>query len=203
MLKQALVAVSLLTISLPFYSQEVTVNKPKYGFTVGINRSNIEHNIKNVISQNDRIGLRLGVLAEFQLVKGLYFMPKAELSFNRGSLTYLEPNLFLRDYEIIPIGLEGKFNLAYKFREGKTLQPFILGGASYIQALEGKKESFEYSVGSTFAVEAGIGIERKFDHFIFAPELRYSRGLNNVNDNPIFYGNVYFHNFVVALVFKG
>ncbi len=87
MLKQALVAVSLLTISLPFYSQEVTVNKPKYGFTVGINRSNIEHNIKNVISQNDRIGLRLGVLAEFQLVKGLYFMPKAELSFNRGRLT--------------------------------------------------------------------------------------------------------------------
>ena len=123
MLKKITLITSLILICTPYYSQEVTVNKPKYGFTIGINRSHIEHNIKNVVSQNDRIGLRLGVLAEFQLVKGLYFLPKAELSFNRGSLTYLEPNLFLRDYEIIPIGLEGKFNLAYKFREGKTLQP--------------------------------------------------------------------------------
>jgi hypothetical protein len=200
MLKKVIIVVGVLLISLPYVGQE---KKATYGFSFGINKTKLEHNLKNSLSNDSRVGFRLGVLADLPLVKGLYFTPKAELSFYRSSLEYTEPGKFNRDYVVLPTGLEGRLHLIYKFREGKELKPFILGGASYILALNGELETFEYSSGSTFTADVGIGVERKFEHFIFAPEFRYSHGLTNVNENPLFNGDIFLHNFAVVLVLKG
>lgn len=202
MLKKAICAVSILIVSLPYYAQEE--KKATYGFTVGVNRSITEHNLQKITKDDNGIGFRLGIAADFQLIRGLYFTPRAELSFYDNALEYGQfGELDEGEYLIIPTGLETKVNFAYKFREGKDVRPFLMGGASYIASLSRELETFEYASGSTITADVGIGVERKFDNFIFAPEFRYSHGLSNVNQNPWFSGDVFMHNFAVVLVLKG
>lgn len=201
MLKKAITITAILLISLPYFGQEK--QKAKYGFLLGINRTSLEHSLNNAISEKNKVGFRLGIMAEYHLVSGLYFTPRAELSFYNASLEYLEPNLFQRDYQVMPVGLEGKLNVAYKFREDTDLKPYIVAGGSYVHSLDRELESFEFPSGSTFTLDVGIGVERVFESFIFSPEFRYSHGLNNVNENPVFNGDVLMHNFTVALIFKG
>tara|TARA_R110000868_G_scaffold63091_4_gene190167 strand:- start:419 stop:1030 length:612 start_codon:yes stop_codon:yes gene_type:complete len=203
MCKKIAITTGLLLVSTLFYGQDGIAKKSNFGFSFGVNYSSIEHNLSDVIRQSDRFGMRLGILGEFKLVKGLYFSPKAELSFNRGSVEYEVPNVFQRDYVLVPAGLEGKANFTYKFREGKKINPYAITGVSYIHSLEKELQTFEYGSQSYYAIDIGIGVERQFDHFIFAPEFRYSRGLTDVNQNPQFNGDILLHNFAFVLVFKG
>jgi hypothetical protein len=86
--------------------------------------------------------------------------------------------------------------LKYKSERRKNTRMYLLGGCKFgLEANVRKKESPSYGRLSTktsdFSIEYGVGLERFFEYFKFAPELRFSHGLTNLfvpNKSPFSQG---------------
>jgi len=52
-----------------------------------------------------------------------------------------------------------------------------------------------------FAIDFGIGFESSVKRFVFAPEIRFSYGLLNINENPVFQ-TLRYNNLSLILNFK-
>jgi hypothetical protein len=177
------------------------VSRWSYGFNLGVNYSNVlvdrQLLSKDVVSNG--VGLRLGLLADYKLSETVSISPKAELSFNRGTLDVPENDGSFSLYEVMPISMDFMTHFVFK-RDGSACNPYLLIGPKFsvpISDVNDNTTSFE--TGYNLAVDVGIGFEKAFSFFRISPELRYSFGLLNVNQNPIFQ-DVKFHN--LALVFN-
>ena len=85
--------------------------------------------------------------------------------------------------------------------KGKTI-PYILAGPNFRLPLKNKsKSSTEFENKPDLTLDFGIGLENRLKYFIFAPEIRYSLGLLNVNENPTFQ-SLNYHNISLVLNFK-
>ncbi len=73
--------------------------------------------------------------------------------------------------------------LKYRSQRFNNTRMYFIGGASYQFRTKGQDEANVdpiVTTGQDFAIEAGMGFEIYFKYFKFAPEIRFSHGLNNI-----------------------
>jgi hypothetical protein len=203
-MKKVVFVVGLLISSFAVFSQSDsnTIEKRlKYGFNLGINQSNVLDNRKlpSNASLSNNLGFRLGILADYKISKFLSVSPKAEVSFNNSEVNFTNFDGSQTEYEIMPISLDFMTHFIFK-RNNEKLSPYFFFGPNVkIPISEKNNNSTPYSTKSDFAIDFGIGVDKPFTHFHFSPELRYSFGLLNINQNPSIQ-SLYFHN--ISLVFN-
>jgi outer membrane protein W len=203
-MKKVIFVAGLLMSSLTVFSQSesgVNEKRMKYGFNLGINYSNLLDNemLPSNASLSNNLGFRLGILADYKISKFLSVSPKAEVSFNNSEVNFTNIDGSQTEYEIMPISLDFMTHFIFK-RNNEKLSPYFFFGPNVkIPISEKNDNSTTYSTKSDFAIDFGIGVDKPFTHFHFSPELRYSFGLLNINQNPSIQ-SLYFHN--ISLVFN-
>lgn len=203
-MKKVVFVVGLLISSFAVFSQSdsnTLEKRLKYGFNLGMNQSNVLDNGKlpSNASLSNNLGFRLGILADYKISKFLSISPKAEMSFNNGEVNFTNIDDTKTEYEIMPISLDLMTHFTFKKNNEKLSPYFFFGPNVKIPISEKNDNSTTFSTKPDFAIDFGIGVDRPFTHFHFSPELRYSFGLLNINQNPSIQ-SLYFHN--ISLVFN-
>ena len=84
----------------------------------------------------------------------------------------------------MPISLEFAPHLVFT-KKNDNLNPYVFIGPSIKLPVEERLPNTSLSpTGKDFAVDFGIGLNKALPCFNFAPELRYSFGLININKHP-------------------
>ncbi len=176
--------------------------KPYYfGITLGYNQSQFKVNrsasfILNdsfrVVSPQTGPGFNLGVVTNLKI--GEYFDVRflPTLSFAERNISYrrvLDKNA---STPAIPakfdaVLVEMPFHLRYKSAPYKDKRLFVIAGVKYTYDVATTSRSKQALRNETirisptdFAIEVGAGIQMYFPYFIFSPELKFSRGINNM-----------------------
>lgn len=202
-MKNVVLLTSMLCLSFIGFAQSES-SKPdrkiSFGFNLGTNYSNLyaKETLPDYASISNGVGASLGVFMDYSISKHLLFSPKIELAYNNCSV---ESDDETEDYNIFPISLDIMAHMKYKIGDGK-LTPYILAGPNLKLPLFNKpKNSSDFETDPDFAIDFGIGFEKLNQYFILAPELRYSIGLLNVNQNP-FLQSLNFNKISLILNFK-
>ncbi len=201
-MKRIVLSASFVCLSLVTFSQEESSKKCErlaFGFNLGVNYSNLigQNEIPENASMHNNAGFRLGVISEFRATNYFSIAPKAELSFNNSHITFNDG--VNERYDVYPINLSFASHFVFKLKNEKRSPYFLLGPNVRIPVVGKLNESNSYPTSSDFAIDFGIGLENHFSVFNFAPELRYSFGLLNVNRHPSIQ-SINFHN--ISLVFN-
>lgn len=206
-MKKAAFVAFLLLGSCTVYSQSLSESPEKsarYGFNLGLNFANAfsKNDLPANTSLHNSVGFSLGVLADYKLSKVFSFSPKAELAFFDSHLDRSKPDGTDTEYVIMPNAIDIKAHLTVK-KAGERLTPYLLIGPSVKIPIGNKpKVSTEFGNGYDIAIDFGIGLSKTYSRFNLAPELRYSYGLRNVNENPIL-KSMYFHNISLVVNIMG
>lgn len=205
-MKNAVLLTSILLCSFIVFSQKENIkddSKLKFGFNLGTSYSNLQS--KETLPNNaeilNGIGFSLGVLMDYSISENFLFSPKSELSFNNSSVEFVNGDNSNYSYEIFPISLNLMTHFAYKVGNSKVVAYFFAGPNLKIPISKKPESSSEFYTNSDFAIDFGFGLENRTKYFIFAPELKYSFGLLNINQNPTL-KNLNFHNVSLILNFK-
>jgi hypothetical protein len=175
------------------------------GFNIGCNYSNVFVLGENIGQIHNGAGFRLGLLASEEINERLTLSPKAELSFNDGTIVYSSSNL-QTTYEIYPINVDMMLHVNHKL-SGNKFGAYILAGPNIRLPIKSRSLNFNninlssYGNNPDIAIDIGFGYEKLKKYYCFAPELRYSIGLLNVNKDPAL-DHVYFHNVTLVFNFK-
>ena len=202
------VFVSILLISFfNAFSQvdnKVDIKRMKYGFNLGLNYPNLldDNKLPDNASISNNIGFRLGIIADYKISEILSFSPKAELSLNSSKVIFSNSDDSQTEYDIMPISMEFMAFAVFKNNNKKYNLYFFIGPDIKIPISEKPASSTTFSTNSDIAIDFGIGIDKAFTYFNFAPELRYSFGLRNINENPALQ-SLYFHNISLLFNFIG
>jgi hypothetical protein len=205
-MKTAVLLTSMMLCSIIVFSQTENIKndaKYRFGFNLGTNYSNLQS--KETLPSNAKIsnglGFSLGVFMDYSISENFIFSPKSELSFYKSSVEFVDTDNSNYTYEIFPMSLNFMTHFVYKIGNSKVVPYFFAGPNFKIPISKRPDSSSEFYTHSDFAIDLGIGLEHKTKHFIFAPELKYSFGLLNVNQNPTLQ-TLSFHNVSVVLNFK-
>lgn len=159
--------------------------KVQFGFNFGVNYANLYS--KKALPINMEISngpnFRLGLLSSIKFNDVISLWTKGELAFNQSKVLFsdLDNSTF---YKVMPISLEFAPHLVFTKNNG-NLNPFVFIGPSIKLPVEGRVANTSlYPTGKDFAVDFGIGLNKVLPYFNFAPELRYSFGLLNINKHP-------------------
>lgn len=180
-------------------------SKPKLGINAGLNLANsqvqsLQRGDNKGVNVMNGMGFRLGLMADWRLVKGLSFSPKAELVFNDSKIAVTDSNSKVKEYEVYPVTFDFAGHFTYRLFD-KGIAPYILLGPGYRIPLTDDKTLYAAQDGTVF-VDFGFGVEKQFRRFNIAPELRYSYGLNTDSDIPVV-ANLNYHSMVFVVNFKG
>jgi hypothetical protein len=200
-----------LTVALAFYtfiifaqteSKDID-NRLRFGFNLGANYSFLQS--KEALPDNSEIyngiGAKLGVFMDYSISRKFSFSPKTELAFNKSGIETSNSESLKSTYKIFPVSLDIMTHFVYKIGTGKTI-PYLLAGPDFRLPLKNNsKSSADFNNKPDIAIDLGIGLENGLKYFIFAPEIRYSLGLLNVNENPAFQ-TLNYHNVSLVLNFK-
>lgn len=200
-----------LTVTLAFcvfgvFSQTENKNidsKLRFGFNLGTNYSFLQS--KESLPSNAElytsIGAKLGVFMDYSISKNFLFSPKTELTFNNSGVKTTNNDNSISSYKVFPISIDIMTHFVYKIGESKTV-PYLLLGPNLRLPLEKiSKSSSGLKNKPDLAIDFGIGLENRLKYLIFAPEIRYSLGLLDVNENPAFQ-TLKHHNISLVLNFK-
>jgi hypothetical protein len=187
-------------------AQSSTDKRANYGFNFGLNYSNLRiEDVPNITPiQENKPGFRLGIVMDYRVTEHFHFSPKAELAFNNSSLVTPINNdgTFFLSTPIFPVSLELMTHAVFMAGKG-SFRPYVLIGPNYKANVKDRTQSTAlFSHRNDLAADIGIGFEKRFTHFTIAPEIRYSKGLFDVNLNPAL-KSVHYNNFVFAVNFKG
>lgn len=177
--------------------------KIRFGFNFGAHYSNLySHNsLPENAEISNGIGFGLGVLMDYSISEKFMISPKSELSFYNSSVDFAHNEGDIGRYEVFPAAVNVMVHFAYKTGKGKVL-PYFFAGPNYrIPVSLKNKETTSFNTNPDFAVDFGFGLENRLQHFIFAPELKYSFGFLNVNQSPLLQ-NLSFHTISLVLNFK-
>jgi hypothetical protein len=185
MKKVALITSILSLYSVFTFAQEsnlsVQKKKPKFGFSVGANYSSLDYS-QNKLSENVKskngLGLRLGILAEYKLLKLLAIEPRAEISFNNTEATIQTPGNPEGILKVMPVNLE----FISHFKIGKTSStatPYLLFGPNLKIPLN--KNNTYFKTNKNLALDIGIGLNKPLEFFRASPHFRYSYGIVDFN----------------------
>lgn len=199
-IKKMMIVFLLLSFSVVAFSQsEIGEKKSKYGIYMGFNHSDltVKELPTNAVISTD-LGFQLGILADFRYKDWLSFSPKAELSFNTANID-IANSTETTTYAVMPVNVGLIGHLKFKIPNNR-LEPYVYIGPHYRLSLtQNTGSSSEFPTESGMSFDVGIGTEKAFKHFAFAPELRYSYGVGNVNGNPILQ-SIKYHN--ISLIFN-
>lgn len=203
MKKVAVFVVSILIGSLSYSQAENSTQdkRLKFGFNLGTNYSLLRHDgaYPTNATPSSGLGFQLGVFADFRLNSYLAIAPKAELSFNNADVDFTLSDGSVSNYEVLPTTINFMSHFVFR-NNSKSFSPYCYIGPNIKIPLEKKSGSTtSYPSGTDFAIDFGLGLDKTFDSFNFAPELRYSFGLLDVNKNPAL-NSLTFHS--VALIFN-
>jgi len=174
-----------------------------YGFNLGINSSQtLLSNANDNINIQEGFGFQLGVLAEFQISELVTFMPRGELSFYNSNID-ITLNDGVKRQEIMPVSTNFMTHLVFRNPNSKK-GPYFYFGPNYMVAIspEEKNQTDVFPSKNNLAIDLGVGWKHPFEHFNFAPELKYSYGLLDINSNPSL-DQVRFHNISMTFNFLG
>ncbi|NOZ46778.1 MAG: PorT family protein [Chlorobi bacterium] len=188
-MKNVILLISMLLWSVIVISQienDKYDSKFRFGFNLGSNYSNLQS--KEILPNNAKIsngiGFSLGVFMDYLITESFIFSPKSELSFYNSSVEFVNNDNFKYTYEIFPISLNLMTHFVYKIGNSKVIPYFFAGPNFKIPISKKPHSSSEFYTNSDFAIDFGIGLENRTKYFIFAPELKYSFGLLNINESP-------------------
>lgn len=205
-MKNAVLLTSMLLCSIIVFSQTENSkddSKFRFGFNLGTNYSNLQskETLPNNAEISNGIGFSLGVFMDYSITENFLFSPKLELSFYNSSVEFVNSDNSNYTYEIFPISLNLMTHFTYKIGNGKVVPYFFAGPNLKIPISKRPDSSSEFYTNSDFGIDFGIGLENKTKYFIFAPELKYSFGLLNINQNPTLQ-TLNSHNISLILNFK-
>lgn len=162
-------------------SETTKKNQPSFGFNVGLNQSVISSsNTENQFEIQNAPGFRLGILADFSLSEKWSVSPKAELSFNYGSI--IEDNT---TYKVDPQNLDFMAHFKYRIKKiDKKLNPYFSFGPNVRVPLNGEFEGAYYDTKVALAADFAFGFDITLESFIISPEIRFSGGLTDIRQNP-------------------
>lgn len=172
--------------------------KWKFGFDLGLNYSYaiVNKPLPNHATLTNKIGFRLGVLAEYKISKLISLSPKTELSFNNAIIEYEYNPL---PYRIMPVTLELMTPVLFNL-ENIKLNPYCFVGPNVKIPLSKKTVDPSFFPAQTdLSIDFGIGVRKGFSSFNFSPELRFSFGFLNINRDPAMN---YLYNQSISLVLK-
>lgn len=170
----------LTTIITAQSSPEVLENKFRFGSYLGMNYSFLQTN--ELLNSNSKIyngiGYKFGFSADYFIAKNVIISPKTEIAFNKiGAITRNSENTITN--EILPVTLNLISHFVYRFNS-KPFSPYVLVGPNLNLPIKQPKLQTDYKTIANFALDFGIGFERKIGQFTLAPEIRYSFGMNDV-----------------------
>jgi hypothetical protein len=177
--------------------------KLRFGFNLGANYSFLQ--TKDPLLGNaemyNGIGAKFGVFMDYPISRSFLFSPKTELAFSKSGIETTNNDNSISTYKVFPITLDIMSHFVYKIGNGNAI-PYLLAGPNFRLPLKNKsKSSNEFKNRADLAIDFGIGLENRLKYFIFAPEIRYSLGLLNINENPTFQ-TLNYHNVSLVLNFK-
>lgn len=175
-------------------------SKPYYfGFSFGLNSSNYRIDKSREFISNPEIAvvesiggpglslsfignLKIGEYFDFRTLPGFTF---AERTFEFSKIGTEEPT-DIRRFE--SVYFEIPFHLRFKSVPYKDKRAFLVAGVKYafdVQANNrARRELTQFLIETSphdFQFELGVGLQFFKPFFIFSPELKISRGINNVN----------------------
>jgi hypothetical protein len=177
------------------------------GFNIGGNYTNVLTPGDHTSRTYNSAGFRLGLVMSEDVNDQLSLSPKAELSFNDSHIDYSSQGKPLTTYEVYPVDVDMMLHINYKLKR-KKFGAYILAGPNVRIPIKNKESGMyrvnpnTYGNNPDVAIDIGFGFEKLQKYFCFAPELRYSIGLLNVNQDPAL-DHVYFHNVTLVFNFKG
>ena len=203
-MKNVVFAIVLLFCSSTVFSQSSDSDNEKrlkYGFNLGLNYSNLldDDKLPENASLTNNFGFRLGILADYSVSELFHISPKAELSFNNSKVSFTRIDGSETDYKVMPVSLEFMTHFLFKDKKDKLSPYFYVGPNVKIPLSIEDDNTTEFATGHDFAIDFAIGVDKSLAHFNFAPELRYSLGLLDVNQHPGIQ-TLNFHN--ISLVFN-
>ena len=179
-------------------------HKFRFGFNIGTSYSNLQskETFPVYAKISNGVGLGLGVFMDYSISKSIFISPIFELSYNSCSVEFNKDiDYATTTYKILPFSLDLMTHIHYKMNNRK-MKPYLYTGPNFKIPLTGKQKSkTDIKTNPDFAIDFGIGFENKMRYFIFAPELRYSLGLLNINQHPIL-PDLYFNKISLILNFK-
>lgn len=172
--------------------------KIKYGFSIGLLNSNFKLKYADVfttpafdsvqaINALNKFGFSLGLIANFKLAQFLDFRITPRVGFyeNEIEIVYTDPTRekFVANTQIQRVEIPLLFK--YKsVRRGNT-RMYVVGGITPGIRVSGstREEELEDRIiveDESLLIEFGFGLDLYYPLFRFSPEIRFSRGINNM-----------------------
>jgi Outer membrane protein beta-barrel domain len=177
--------------------------KLRFGFNFGSNYSFLHS--KEKLPENTSIyngfGGKLGLVMDYAISNQLAISPKIDLAFNNSKIETTHNSELKSTYKVFANSLDIMSHITFKLSKNpKSL--YIIAGPNLRLPVEKKPESIStFTTKTDIALDFGFGIENPFKHFSIAPEIRYSLGLLNINNNPL-YKSLHYHNVSLVIAFR-
>jgi len=185
-------------------SENSEVLPMKFGINLGLNYSNAtaEEELPAGASLSNGFGFRLEILTEYQMLQKVFVSPKIGFSFNDSRLNFNENIEEELEFLILPVSLDISTHFQFK-KNSPNRRPYVFIGPSLKLPVQ-PREDWQSDFGSSWtpSMDFGLGFDKDFGYFQFAPEFRYSIGIRNVA-NLETVGDIYFHNFSILFNFLG
>jgi len=180
--------------------------KLTYGFLVGLHNSayQIKYSDKFVTQDFDTVfsieptwkrGFVLGFIVNYRVAEFLDFRITPQVGFYEHSLSYIYTDNAnqLTDEQVIETTMvELPILVKYKSMRRGNVRMYLIGGVKPGIEASGKKDLDALTTRLAvkefnLALEGGLGFDFYYPLFKFSPEIRFSRGINNLlkdTDNP-------------------
>ncbi len=172
--------------------------KIKYGFSIGVFNSNFKLKYDDVfvtpafdsvqsINPVNKFGFSLGLIANFKLAQYLDFRitPKVGFYQNTIEIVYTDPTreTFAANTDLSRV--EIPLLLKYKSARRGNTRMYLIGGVTPAIRVSGSKNEEELVdriivEDQSLSIEFGFGLDLYYPLFRFSPEIRFSRGINNM-----------------------
>lgn len=162
-------------------SEPFTKSRPSFGFNLGLNYSNLyNRNDNSQFEIQNAPGFRLGLISDFPFADRWSIAPKAELSFNYGSI--LENNV---NYRVDPFNMDFMAHVKYKLNQfDNNLGAYCYLGPNMRLPFSGDSNINSYDTRAAFGFDFGFGVDMHLQHFTISPEIRFTGGLTDIRTNP-------------------
>ena len=157
--------------------------KPKFGFNLGADYS-LAQNYSSIDTFGifpstiyNAPGFRLGVFGDIKIQQRFTLMPKAEISFNYTTVQR-DNNTYKLDPVNLDFILHGKIN--FSKRKNKINSYCAFGPGLRVPLNSDNEEN--YKTSNALSGDITLGLDIDLDWFYLSPEIRYSHGLTNINE---------------------
>jgi hypothetical protein len=177
----------------PFYDYS---RKYHFGFSIGFNSGSFKYKYSDLWYNQDSIkkvenvkypGVCLGFVADLHIKEyfNLRFLPSFLIS--QRDMVYYNNNNRKTVRELESAMIEFPILLKFKSSRHQNMRFYAIAGIKYSIDLASDKGATEDPTRPklilephNYGVEAGTGLDLYFKYFKFSPEIKFSRGLNNV-----------------------